>query len=854
MLSDSLCGDDWELRAIGDLSAAPPAVRGRTIRARVPGCVHTALMAAGLIEDPLRGFAETTTQWIGRTDWEYRRIVRLNANFRAHQRVQLVLERADTAAMILVNGRPIASVANFHHAHRIDVGDALREGENELVVRFRGPLTCIDEARRQLGDRPVNGDWDPYVFLRRPAFSFGWDWGPKTPTTGLLGRVSLEQWDRLRIASVRPIVRRISPTDWLVDLNVELEAAAGEDFRAAACMRIAIERDGRALAQHEGDCQPLKGRLSVSLPVRDPLLWRPHALGEPACHSLCVWIINADGATIAHAKRSIGFRTIHVDSSPDEWGERLSVIVNGRAMFVRGVNWIPQSPFGDANPRPLLEAARAANVDLIRVWGGGTYESEEFYRVCDELGLLVWQDFPFACAMYPEEPPFPSLVQREATENISRLMAHPSLALWCGGNECVWAHRDWGFGARLQPGQTWGRAYYFEMLPRLVAELDPQRQYLPNTPFSAWAACDSARDECSPNDARCGTMHVWDVWGEGYRSVVPRFCAEFGHQSPPNIATLRETLPESELQIDSRAMVHLQRATGGNEKWYTQRMAEWFKSPSDFDEWHFHAQLLQARCLSLGIQWFRANSDRCRGAVVWQLNDVWAGHSWSLIDSAGRKKPAWYAVRRSFAPRLLTFQPIEGRLRLIAIDERGDGLRLDVCVRRVDFAGQTLAEQRFLSDARTGLAKFELSEDLISPVEPARELLVADGDGMRAMWFFARDRDLAYPEARIACRLATNEGRTRMMLKAKTLVRDLLIQADRIAPDAEVGENLLTLLPGEEAMVEWRSSSPITDEVLRTTGAIRCANSNVVHCDAMPRDAAIEHVVHERHDEERKDG
>jgi beta-mannosidase len=292
--------------------------------------------------------------------------------------------------------------------------------------------------------------------------------------------------------------------------------------------------------------------------------------------------------------------------------------------------------------RERLQQAAAANMNMLRVWGGGFYESDDFYDICDELGILVWQDFMFACAMYPEEPPYPALIEAEARHQITRLSPHPSVALWCGGNECVWAHDSWGNAPGEKPwkerlgGKTWGSGYYFDLLPRLMKELDPTRPYWPNSP---WSGAESV----AANDSGHGDRHTWDVRGEAYRTIVPRFCSEFGHQAPANYSTLAKVTGRTGLAIGSRALEHLQRGTGGTARHIDEAIAELFRPPRDFDEWHFLAQLTQARALKAGIEWMRINQPRCMGALVWQLNDAWPGMNWSLLTPMGNTN--WHGSR-----------------------------------------------------------------------------------------------------------------------------------------------------------------------------------------------------------------
>ena len=793
----SLAPADWTVELLRPDATAPETFPRGPIPACVPGCVHTDLIAAGLIGHPNLGFNEDNLQWIGRCDWRYR--CRFQTDLPAdHERVDLVSESLDTLAEIRLNGRRVGYAANQFHPHRFDVRSALRSGDNELVIDFHSPIRHILAEQARIGPHPINGDWDPYVYIRKSACSFGWDWGPKVAGCGIIGDIRLELWHQVRIAHVRPEICRISDDGWRADVRIDLEWRDHEARRELQPVTARMLDGAQILA--EAHTSTTADNVCVPLSVHGVTPWQPRGHGDPRLYDLEISI----GEFADRTRRRIGFRTVELDTRPDEHGQRFNIRVNGRPIFILGANWIPEGLFPvDRTPeriRARLDQAAAANLNLLRVWGGGQYESDAYYERCDELGLLVWQDFMFACAMYPEEEPPRSQVEAEARHQIARLSSHPCVALWCGGNECVWAWQGWGFGPRLKPGQTWGRGYYLDLLPRLITELDPTRPYWPNTPWSGSLDADV-------QDASCGTRHTWDRQVAGYREVVPRFTAEFGHQSPPNFATLAAALPPDQLAIDSPALRHRQRAAGGNATRYDQPLAEHFAPPRDFDEWLYLSHLLQARAIGLGIEWLRVHRDRCGGAVFWQFNDAWAGHSWSAVDPAGRAKPLWYAVRRACAPRRLTIQPIDGAPTLFAVNDAGDAWRGEVRARRVDFDGRILSEATLPLAVEPGRASriADLTQALGEQGRRNRELLVVDLLGAsdpgenRATWYFDLDQLLDHPEPAFDAAISNLENGVVMQLTARTLIRDLVLAADRIAPDAATDRQMVTWMPGEWA-------------------------------------------------------
>lgn len=649
-----LSSDRWLVRAVGDDSAAPAPIRGLDIPAEVPGCIHTDLIRAGLIPDPVVGFNELEVQWIGMTDWEYRLRFDADGAIFEHERIELVCDGLDTIAELRLNGVTIGSAANMFHPHRFDARQALRPGENELSITFRSPLRHIRAEEARLGARPVNGDWDPYIFIRKSACNFGWDWAPKVATSGIWMPIRLEAWSGVRIAGVRPQTRRDGDR-WTVDSHVDLEWS-GEGTTPPGLLLGACLRDDHHVDEWDS-CTPDLGQTTATLSIDldRPRLWWPRGCGDQPLYSLDVALYaNNELWGVADGwEGHIGFREVRLRTEADASGSAFTIEVNGRPIFCKGANWGPHGLFpSEITPdrcRERIGQAAAANMNMLRVWGGGIYEHDEFYSECDRLGIMVWQDFMFACACYPEEAPYPALIEVEARHEIARLSVHPSVVLWCGGNECVCGYESWGYAATDVDGpwkkrvgaKSWGAGYFFDLLPRLVTEMDPTRPYWPNSPWSGSEAV-------TPNDADQGDRHTWDVRAEGYRTIIPRFCSEFGHQSPPNLSTLVKVLRPEDLAIGSAAMHHRQRGTGGMPRHIDECLAEHFPPPKDFAEWHSLGQLMQARALRTGIEWMVANRPRCMGALIWQLNDVWPGMSWSLIDSDGTPKPAYYAVQEAF--------------------------------------------------------------------------------------------------------------------------------------------------------------------------------------------------------------
>ncbi len=790
-----LC-EGWSLTLAGDPDSVPEPLVARLtgdgIPATVPGCVHTDLLAADLIPDPYRDANEKQLTWIGRTDWRYRTTFRAPTGY---HRVDLVCQGLDTVADIAVNDIPVGHTENMHRTYRFDLRPALREGDNQLSVTFTSAYAYAEAHRDRLGNLP-NAYPEPFNFIRKMACNFGWDWGPTLVTAGIWRPIGLHAWNVARLEQVRPLVT--------------VEEAEGTR-RGRVRLPIRVERSGVGPATEltvtarlgevvvTGSLAPDASELTLELVIDEPELWWPRGYGDQPLYEVAV-VLSAGETELDTWRRRIGFRSVALDTTPDEIGQRFAIVINGEPIQVRGANWIPDDCFPSRLTPTRLEErirqAREANINLLRVWGGGVYESEDFYRICDETGVLVWQDFLFACAAYPEESPLAEEVEAEARDNVVRLAHHPSLVLWNGNNECIVGWFEWGWQYYLQ-NRTWGRGYYAEVLPRVVAELDPTRPYLPGSPWSG-------SFDLSPDVYGYGTNHIWDVWNHrdytAYREKLPRFAAEFGYQAPPTYATVRAALSDDPLAPDSPGMLAHQKAEDGNGKLW-RGLRYHFPDPVGFDDWHYLTQVNQARAITLGVEHFRANWPVCTGTIIWQLNDCWPVTSWAAIDGAGRRKPLWYALRRSYADRLVTVQPSQDGLNVVIVNDSPEKWETEVRMERRDVDGSILATAVApVQVPPRSVGKVPVPGDLVSPGDQARELLVATVDQTRGLWFYAEDRDLEYPSPGYDVAV---EGE-QVTITAHTLLRDVVLQVDRLAPDATVDDGMFTLLPGETRTVTVR--------------------------------------------------
>jgi beta-mannosidase len=764
------------------------------VPATVPGCVHLDLLAAGLIEDPYLDDNEAGTAWIGRTGWVYETAFQWAPEAGA-DRVDLVCRGLDTVATITLNGTEVGRTANMHRSYRFDVTALLTAGVNTLSVRFDSAYAYAEALREQLGDRP-NAYPQPFQYIRKMACNFGWDWGPTLVTAGIWRPIGLHSWRTARLAEVRPLITVDGDTG-RVEVRAAIERLSAEPVTLVAS--VAGQRVETA------------DTVAV-LHVDGPRRWWPRGYGDQPRYDLTVELRDSDGTVLDIWTRKVGFRSVRLDTSFENGSSPFTVVVNNLPVWVRGVNWIPDDAFPSRVDRDRyatrLRQACDANVNYIRVWGGGRYESDDFYDLADELGLLVGQDFLFACAAYPEEEPLASEVAAEARQQVVRLSSHPSLVLWTGNNENIWGYHDWGWQEALA-GRTWGLGYYLDVLPRIVAEADPTRPYWPGSPYSGDL-------DHHPNDPAYGTTHIWDVWNTRdythYRDYRPRFVAEFGFQAPPAYATLRRASTDDPLTAESSH----QKALDGNAK-----LRRWLEphlpTPETFDDWLYLTQVNQARAIQLAVEHFRSLRPWCMGAIVWQLNDCWPVTSWSAVDGDGRRKPMWYTLRRAYADRLLMIKDEA----LVAVNATGQPWTVAPVVRRLTLAGDVRAE--FATDFTVpphGIEAVPLPADLCRPDQPANELLTAGPVRL----FFAEDRDIAYPPPSYETSIQPVDGGYLVAVTARVLLRDLALFVDRLDPAGTVDDQLVTLLPGESVTFRVHTVASFDPAELVRPPVLRCVN------------------------------
>jgi beta-mannosidase len=609
--------------------------------ARVPGCVHTDLRRAGAIPDPRRGVNEAGLQWIDERDWEYFARFKVDSRLLGEELVELVADGLDTIATVRLNGVAVARTENMFIGYRWDVKRLLRKGLNTISIRFDSATRYIRTHRRKHTPREINDPVGRCTVIRKEQCQFGWDWGPRYVTAGIWRDIRLEGWSGNRLEGVALIQDHAGDGSVTLSLAPEL---ARPDRRARCRWRIS-----------SGDGKSSSG-VGKRILISKPRLWWPSGQGEQPLYSLDVEVVGQDGERIGTWSRRIGLRTIELDRHKDKWGESFQFLVNGRPIFAKGANWIPASTFvaglGRADYARDLEAAVAANMNMVRVWGGGIYESEDFYDLCDELGLLVWQDFMFACTLYPGDAAFLASSRAEADFQVRRLRHRASLALWCGNNEI------WGINAHelVDPKKKALRANYERLfhraLPACVRKLGGDTPYWPSSPWRGDEDVTHAGGEAR------GDSHFWDVWHgrnpvKDYEKWNFRFASEYGMQSYSSSATQAAFCPAGHRNIFASEMETHQKNKGGNQV-ILDYVSRRYRFPRDQDSLIYLSQLNQVHCIQTGAAHYRRLMPRCMGSLYWQLNDCWPVASWSSIEFTGRWRALHHAARRFYAPAFVS--------------------------------------------------------------------------------------------------------------------------------------------------------------------------------------------------------
>lgn len=774
------------LNADFSLSILTP-VGQRQFQAQVPGTIHTDLIAAGFIKDIKVDGTEAEQEWIRNADSDYSARV---GGIASEGNVELKFHGLDTLAKVYVNGDLKLSTENMHRSYSLDVTKENASGGFDLRVHFDAPLVEAIKRQAELGVYPNPYDM-PYNYFRKMACSFGWDWGPITVSSGIWKPVEVINWS----AGILDQVTVVG------DVNSDLPQLTIETSGRGSAQKILVTVSGKEL--HQVFETEMNSKNTFEVPNAE--LWHPRGFGEQTLYSVSVQLLGTDNEVIDEITKRVGFRKVELDQSAIGDRQMFAIRVNGHRVWARGVNWIPDDPFphrvSREQYREKIQGLYDVEVNAVRVWGGGIYESDHFYDTCDELGIVVWQDFLFACAAYPETDWMFAEVEAEAREATSRLANHPSLVIWCGGNECLEGFQHWGWQEPLA-GKAWGSSFYLDLLPKVLTAVDGSRPYIPGSPFSTLS-----EDVKNPSS---GTIHIWDVWNDvgyqRYEEYSPAFAAEFGYNGPGSWLTLTKAINKNTLSSEDPEVATHQKAFFGMDKIANGLKRDFARNLVEGPEWYFAAQLVQARAVEIGLKHFRSLYDTCSGSILWQYNDMWPALSWAVLDSNSSRKLAWYSMQDAYRPRLLH---ISGEQRVIVlindtIEMWSDKLQLHF----VDNAGNLISHSSIDVDVQPLSKKsFDLA-GLGESFETLDGYLVATFGELRVT---RKTDDLPAvklnPQS-IAIETSVLENKLTARVTAHSFVTELCLLPELIAADqAIVSKQRLTLLPGESRVIEIEASS-----------------------------------------------
>ena len=643
MYAQSLDGA-WQVRESGGREWIP---------AEVPGCIHTDLLSAGLIPNPFAEDNELRVSWVAEAGWIYKREFHPTPELLNEERIFLECDGLDTLASISINGEEVAGTDNMHRRYSFDVTELLHPGPNTIEISFASP---VEYVRRLLGT-------DPYVtspadsipgspYIRKAMYQWGWDWAPKIPTSGIWRSIRLAGRSFGRIESIR--TSQVHGRS-RADLSVKVEVERFGDTEITVCARL-TSPDGTVMEELETVPEDREEALFDFL-IEDPKIWWPAGDGAQPLYLLQIELLSPERTIADTGSLRLGLRTIELRQEQDEWGHTFMFVVNNTPIFAKGANWVPADQFpsrvASDTYTNLISGAARCNMNMLRVWGGGIYEDDRFYDLCDEYGILVWQDFMFACAFYPDDPAIYKNIQNEAVDNIRRIRHHPCLALWCGNNEIEWQLTSGCFNADVKTVTARYSRLFLELLQNICSAEDP------STPYRS-SSSSSFEPFGEANSEHSGDAHYWDVWHgrkpfTDYRKHYFRFTSEFGFESLPAIETIAQFARPKDWNMTSRIMENHQKNAAGNEL-ILYYMAHTFRFPRDFEAMVYVSQVLQGEAMRFGVEHWRRNrnGNRCMGTIYWQYNDCWPAASWSGIDYSGRYKALWYFAKRFYAPVLLS--------------------------------------------------------------------------------------------------------------------------------------------------------------------------------------------------------
>jgi len=806
---------NWQFRQVATTEWMP---------ATVPGTVHTDLMAAGKIEDPYYRLNERSVQWIDKVDWEYKTTFNVSGEELSRQNLRLVFEGLDTWAVVYVNDVQVLAADNMFVTWTVDVRKHLRQGQNELRIYFTSPVLKGVQKQAVFGfPLPASNDQSEVggmgknqvsIFTRKAGYHFGWDWGPRLVTSGIWRPVYLESWNEARIKDIQFIQHSINSKTAALTAELELETPVAGDYT----LKLLV--DGKQLTTTVIKSTAGLGKHGISFNIQEPKLWWPNGLGEQPLYTITAEL-SASGKVIGVKSATIGLRTIKLVRKPDAKGSGESFFfeVNGRPVFAKGANYIPNDVFlTRVKPETyefIVKSAADANMNMLRVWGGGVYESNLFYDLCDKYGIMVWQDFMFACSMYPGDDDFLKSIRQEAEDNVKRLRNHACIALWCGNNEIeiAWAQgredRGWGWKQVYDPAQRdiiW-KAYdtiFHHILPEVVAANTDKQPYWHSSPSAGMG-------KLANDDTNSGDMHYWGVWHgqhpfSDFRKYKARFMSEYGFQSFPEFNSVKKYTLPSDWNIESEVMASHQRSGIGNLR-IKQYMEQDYQIPEDFEQLLYVGQLLQADAIKMALKTHRSDMPYCMGSLYWQINDCWPVASWSGIDYYGKWKALHYSAKEACKNQIINVVIENGKLLIYGVSDLPQKTAAVIRLNLMDFTGFSLWSRPVKVSLPANSSAVVYSLDLKDLPLSYREkevvltasLAIGNREIDQEFVYFAKPKDLKLSDPGIKTRISPKGEELVIEITTKNLCKNLMLISDNT--EVQFSDNFFDMQPGETRLI-----------------------------------------------------
>ena len=763
-------------------------------KATIPGTIHTDLFQNQLIPDPFFGANEKQLQWIENENWEYETKFTLTTKELKTENIDLEFEGLDTYATVFLNGKVVLEADNMFRKWTISAKSHLKIGNNHLKVVFHSAVQKGKEEAKKLSYTLPEKE---RVFVRKAQYQFGWDWGPRFVTAGIWKKVQLKFWNSAKIENVKYNQKVLNKT--VADL----------DF----IFTIFAEKSGKyqiKLGQKPFPFILKKGQNVVKVPlsIPNPILWWSNGLGVPHQYAFR-FSLEQNQQKIEEKELKIGLRTIELIQEKDQAGKSFYFKLNGKSVFMKGANMVPPDSFlprvSDSTYFSLVENAKKANMNMLRVWGGGVYFEDAFYEACDANGILVWQDFMFACSMYPGDEKFVQNVKQEVIDNVNRLQNHPSIAIWCGNNENDEGWHNWGWQKQFKytkadSTQIWNdyKKVFHGMIPKTLDSLLPKEKniYWSSSPSIGWGRKESLTQ---------GDSHYWGVWWgkepfEIYEKKVGRFMSEYGFQGMPNLETLQKVMKKEDLNFTSEAFKNHQKHPTGYET-INEYMERDYVVPKDFENYLYVSQLLQARGMKIAIEAHRRAKSYCMGTLYWQFNDCWPVSSWSSLDYYGNWKAFHYQAKRSFENLLFSIEEGNDSYRIYIVNDDLKQYSGELVIDLIDFNGTKLWNKKIIFIASENSSKihfeipkkdflaFNLKQAVLSVSFPPLEQIYT-----RHYFFKPKDLQITKPNIQIK-----NIDEVTIEISTDVLAKDVFLSSEN---DTFFEDNYFDLLPKEKRIVK----------------------------------------------------